>query len=57
MLPIELTPSTIRSAGCLVSLSARRMGATSLVTPVAVSLWVKSTALIAWPLSAASASW
>ena len=56
MLAIELTPSTMRSAGCLVSFSALRMPATSLVTPVAVSLWVKSTALISWLLSAASAS-
>ena len=57
MLPIELTPSTMSSAGCLASFSARRMPATSLVTPVAVSLWVKSTALISCPLSAARASW
>ena len=46
MLAIELTPSTKSSAGCFVSFSAFRTPATSLVTPVAVSLWVKSTALI-----------
>ena len=56
MLAMELTPSTISSASCLVSRSACRMPATSLVTPVAVSLWVNSTALIRPALSAASAS-
>src|SRR3990172_4248282 len=40
MQPTELTPSTKRSAGCLASFSALRTPATSLVTPVAVSLWV-----------------
>ena len=57
MLAIELTPSTKSSAGCCVSFIAFRTPATSLVTPVAVSLWVKSTALISWLLSAARASW
>jgi hypothetical protein len=56
MLAIELTPSTMSSAGCWSSFSTSRMPATSLVTPVAVSLWVKSTALIRCSLSAASAS-
>ncbi len=46
MLAMELTPSTMSSAGCRVSFRARRIPATSLVTPVAVSLWVNSTALI-----------
>ncbi len=49
---IELTPSTIRSAGCLASSSARRTPATSLVTPVAVSLWQTRTALISCFVSA-----
>ena len=46
MLAIELTPSTMRSAGWRASSSAFRTPATSLVTPVAVSLWVNRTALI-----------
>ena len=52
MLAMELTPSTISSAGCLRRSMARRSAATSLVTPVAVSLWHTSTALIRCSLSA-----
>jgi hypothetical protein len=46
MLAIELTPSTMSRAGWRVSFNAWRTPATSLVTPVAVSLWVNRTALI-----------
>ena len=38
--PIDDTPSTNSSAGCLAASSALRTPAMSLVTPVAVSLWV-----------------
>ena len=44
--PIELTPSTNSRAGCFASSSALRTPATSLLTPVAVSLCTIMTALI-----------
>src|SRR6185312_13031223 len=53
MLAIELMPSTMSSAGWRAASSALRTPATSLVTPVAVSLWQTSTALILCSLSAA----
>jgi hypothetical protein len=53
---IELTPSTMRSAGWPVASRARRTAAMSEVTPVAVSLWVTRTALMLWPRSSASAA-
>src|SRR5256886_8091701 len=37
--PMELTPSTYSRAGCCAASIALRTAATSLVTPVAVSLW------------------
>jgi hypothetical protein len=44
--PIELTPSTKRSAGWFNLFSKSLVALTSLVTPVEVSLWVTKTALI-----------
>ena len=52
MQPMELTPSTNSSAGCFKSSSNARTVARSLVTPVAVSLWVRITALISCAWSA-----
>ncbi len=49
--PIELTPSTKSRAGWLSSSRRSRTALMSLVTPVAVSLWVTITALISWCLS------
>ena len=51
MLPRPLTESTISRAGCLAESIALRTAAMSLDTPVAVSLWVASTALILCSLS------
>jgi len=48
MAAIDETPSTQSSAGCWASSRALRTAATSLVTPVAVSLWQTKTALISW---------
>jgi hypothetical protein len=50
------TESTNSSAGCLMLSIARRTAATSLVTPVAVSFWHTSTALMLCVLSASSAA-
>ena len=50
--PMEETPSTNSIAGCPAASIARRTAATSDRTPVAVSLCVASTALMACPLSA-----
>ena len=49
---IELTPSTKSSAGWEAASIARLTAAMSERTPVAVSLWVASTTLISWPVSA-----
>ena len=57
MLPIELTASTNSSAGWSAASIAARTPAMSLVTPVAVSLCVASTALIVWSVSAVRISW
>ncbi len=54
MLASALTESTNSRAGCLTLSIARRMAATSLVTPVAVSFWHTNTALILCCLSALS---
>jgi hypothetical protein len=51
MLASELTASTKSSAGCFAASIARRTAAMSLVTPVAVSLCVASTARILCALS------
>ena len=48
----EDTASTNSSAGCLAASRARRTPAMSDVTPVAVSLWQASTALMRWRVSA-----
>ena len=53
MLARELTASTNSSAGWSTAFMAARTPATSLVTPVAVSLWVTRTALI-WCARSAS---
>jgi hypothetical protein len=53
---IDETPSTKRSAGWSAPSSARRIPAMSDFTPVAVSLWVASTARIVRPVSARSAA-
>src|SRR6266705_348447 len=44
--PMELTPSTYSRAGCCAASIALRTAATSLVTPVAVSLWTMRIPLI-----------
>jgi hypothetical protein len=54
--PIDEMPSTNSSAGWPAASIALRTAPMSLVTPVAVSLWTTITALMAWSLSARSAS-
>src|SRR6266700_2134194 len=56
MEPMELTPSTYSRAGCCAASIALRTAATSLVTPVAVSLWTRRIPLISRCVSCARIS-
>ena len=54
--PSEEMVSAISSAGWPAASIAARTSGTGIIMPVAVSLWTTQTALMAWPVSAASAA-
>src|SRR6059036_4381499 len=51
--PMELTPSTYSRAGCCAASIALRTAPTSLVTPVAVSLWTSDVSAVRSAIDAA----